>query len=307
MEILNGNNITEFILIGFPTRSELQNILFAAFLIIYLLTVIENVVIIITVKCNVRLHKPMYYLLSSLSFLEIWYVTVTIPNLLNIFLTQNNRISFLACMTQLYIFISLACTECVLLAVMAIDRCIAICFPLRYPVIMNDTFCLQLAIGTWALGFSTALIKAILIFRLRFCGPNVINHFFCDISPVLNLACTDMSFTELMDFILAMIIIMIPLVMIIISYIYILWAVIRMPNNHGRQKAFSTCASHLTVVIIFYTTTLFIYARPKKATPHNSNKLVAILYSVLTPLLNPIIYCLRNEEVKQAIKKSFVH
>ncbi|KAM3936483.1 olfactory receptor 6B1-like [Leptodactylus fuscus] len=264
----------------------------------------ENVVIIITIKCNVKLHKPMYYLLASLSFLEIWYVTVTVPNLLNNFLTQNNRISFLACMIQLYIFISLACTECVLLAVMAFDRYIAICFPLLYPVIMNNTFCLQLTIGTWVLGFSIALVKAIFIFRLRFCGPNVINHFFCDISPVLNLACTDMSFTELVDFFLAMIIIMIPLVLIIITYICILWAVVRMPNNQGRQKAFSTCASHLTVVIIFYTTTLFIYARPKKAGPYNMNKLVTILYSVLTPFLNPIIYCLRNEEVKQTIKKS---
>ncbi|CAN2391501.1 Olfactory receptor, partial [Pristimantis euphronides] len=209
-------------------------------------------------------------------------------------------------MIQLYIFISLACTECILLAAMAFDRYIAICFPLRYPVIMNNTFCLKLAIGTWILGFSIAMIKAIFIFSLHFCGPNVINHFFCDISPMLNLACTDMSFTELVDFILAMIVIMVPLVMIIITYICILWAVVRMPKNQGRQKAFSTCAAHLTVVIIFYSTTLFIYARPKKASPYNRNKVVTIFYSVLTPFLNPIIYCLRNTEVKTAIRKSFV-
>ncbi|XP_073410953.1 olfactory receptor 6B1-like [Dendrobates tinctorius] len=306
MEIHNGNNITEFILVGFPTRQEVQLVLFAVFLIIYLLTVIENVVIIMTIKYNVKLHKPMYYLLSSLSFLEIWYVTVTVPNLLNNLLTQNNKISFIACMIQLYIFISLACTECVLLAAMAFDRYIAICFPLLYPVIMNNTLCLQLTIGPWILGFSVALIKAIFIFRLRFCGPNVINHFFCDISPVLNLACTDMSFTELVDFILAMIIIMIPLLLIILTYICILWAVVRMPNNQGRKKAFSTCAAHLTVVIIFYTATLFIYARPKKASPYDRNKLVTILYSIITPFLNPIIYCLRNKEVKQTIQKIFL-
>ncbi|XP_068104073.1 olfactory receptor 6B1-like [Hyperolius riggenbachi] len=306
MAVFNGNNITVFILIGFPTRPELQPVLFAVFLITYILTVAENVVIIATIKLNEPLHKPMYYLLCSLSFLEIWYVTATVPNLLNNLLTQNNKISFVACMTQLYIFISLACTECVLLAVMAVDRCVAICFPLHYNVIMHDNFCIQLAVGSWGLGFFVALIKALLIFRLQFCGPNVINHFFCDISPVLNLACTDMSFTELMDFILAMVIIMCPLVVIIITYIFIIWTVLRIPNNAGRQKAFSTCASHLTVVIIFYTATLFIYARPRKANPFDRNKLVTILYSILTPLINPVIYCLRNGEVQQALKKSLI-
>ncbi|XP_053304795.1 olfactory receptor 6B1-like [Spea bombifrons] len=299
------NNITEFILIGFPTRPELQCVLFAVFLVSYVLILAENVVIMVTIKLNKKLHKPMYYLLCSLSFLEIWYVTVTIPNLLYNLMTQNKKISFRACMTQLSIFISLACTECVLLAVMAFDRYIAICLPLHYTVIMSDIFCLQLAIGSWVVGFSIAMIKAILIFRLTFCGPNVINHFFCDISPLLNLSCTDMSFTELVDFILAMIVIMIPLVLIIITYICILWTVMRIPNNQGRQKALSTCASHLTIVIIFFTTTLFIYARPRKANPFDRNKFVTIFYSVVTPLLNPIIYCLRNTEVKEAFKNTF--
>ncbi|XP_077317166.1 olfactory receptor 6B1-like [Lithobates pipiens] len=304
MEAFRGNNITVFILIGFPTRPELQFILFTVFLITYILTVAEHVIIILTVKFNVKLHKPMYYLMCSLSFLEIWFVTVTVPKLLNIFLTQNTKISFVACMVQLYIFISLACTECVLLAAMAFDRCVAICFPLRYTVIMNHTFCIRLAIGSWVLGFSVAMVKATLIFRLHFCGPNVINHFFCDISPLLNLACNDMSFTELVDFILAMVIIMIPLIVIIIIYICILWTVLKLPNNMGLQKAFSTCAFHLTIVILFYTTTLFIYARPRKANPFDRNKLVTILYSIMTPLINPIIYCLRNREVQQAIRKS---
>ncbi|PIO15548.1 hypothetical protein AB205_0155540, partial [Aquarana catesbeiana] len=202
MEAFQGNNITVFILIGFPTRPELQFILFTVFLITYILTVAENVIIILTVKFNVKLHKPMYYLMCSLSFLEIWFVTVTVPKLLNIFLTQNTKISFVACMIQLYIFISLACTECVLLAAMAFDRCVAICFPL----------------------------------------------------------------------------------LIIIIYICILWTVLKLPNNMGLQKAFSTCAFHLTIVILFYTTTLFIYARPRKANPFDRNKLVTILYSILTPL-----------------------
>ncbi|KAM4808038.1 olfactory receptor 6B1-like [Rhinophrynus dorsalis] len=305
MERIQVNNITEFILTGFPTRPELQNVLFAVFLITYLLTVMEHMIIIVTIKLHIKLHKPMYYLLGSLSFLEIWYVTVTIPNLLNNILTQNRSISFLACLAQLYIFISLACTECILLAVMAFDRYVAICIPLRYVVIMSNNICLQLVIGSYVTGFSIAMVKAIFIFRLTFCGPNVINHFFCDISPLLNLSCTDMSFTELVDFILAMIVIMIPLIIIIITYMCIVWTIFRIPNNHGKQKAFSTCVSHFTIVIIFYTTTLFIYARPRKANPFDRNKWVTILYSVLTPLLNPFIYCLRNTDVKHALKRTF--
>ncbi|XP_063312527.1 olfactory receptor 6B1-like [Pelobates fuscus] len=302
--MIHVNNITEFILIGFPTRPELQFVLFVVFLFTYVLTISENMIIIVTVKLHTKLHKPMYYLMSSLSFLEMWYVTVTIPNLLSNFMTQNKKISFMACMIQLYIFISLACTECVLLSVMAFDRFVAICLPLRYTTIMSNTLCFQMAIGSWILGFSTAMVKAFFIFRQSFCGPNVINHFFCDISPLLNLSCTDMSFTELVDFILAMVIIMIPLVFIIFTYMCIIWTVLRIPNNQGRQKTFSTCASHLTIVIIFYTTTLFIYARPRKANPFDSNKLVTIFYSVVTPLLNPVIYCLRNKEVKVALKKT---
>ncbi|XP_075424020.1 olfactory receptor 226-like [Ascaphus truei] len=304
MERNQVNNVTEFILVGFPTRPELQCVLFAVFLVTYVLTVMENMIIIVTIRLHSKLHKPMYYLLGNLSFLEIWYVTVTIPNLLGSLLTQSKRISFVACMTQLYNFISLACTECVLLAVMAFDRYVAICIPLRYAAIMSNTLCLQMAIGSWFGGFSIAMIKVIFISRLTFCGPNVINHFFCDISPLLNLSCTDMSFTELVDFILAMIVILIPLVMIIVTYLCILRAVLRIPSTHGRRKAFSTCASHLTVVIIFYATTLFIYARPRKASPFDRNKLVTIFYSVMTPLLNPVIYCLRNSEVKQALKKT---
>ncbi|KAM4707065.1 olfactory receptor 6B9-like [Discoglossus pictus] len=298
------NNITDFILIGFPTTPALQFVLFAVFLIIYILTILENMVIIISIKLDYKLHKPMYYLLASLSFLEIWYVSVTIPNLLGNFM-KKKTITYFACMTQLYIFISLACTECVLLAVMAFDRCIAICNPLRYSAIMSNSFCLQLAFGCWITGFTIAMVKASFIFRMTFCGPNVINHFFCDISPLLNLSCTDVAFTELVDFILAMVVIMLPLVVIIATYLCIIWTILRIPNNQGRQKAFSTCASHLTIVIIFYTSTLYIYARPKKANPFDRNKMVTIFYSVVTPLLNPIIYCLRNKEVQQSFRRTF--
>ncbi|XP_069819524.1 olfactory receptor 6B1-like [Dendropsophus ebraccatus] len=300
-----SNNITAFILVGFPAHPKLQPVLFTIFLIIYILTVSENVVIIVTIRMNSLLHKPMYYLLCSLSVLEIWYVTVTVPNLPHNILTQNKQINFFACMAQLYIFISLACTECVLLAVMAFDRYVAICIPLRYTVIMSNTCCLCLAVGSWVLGFSIAMFKVIFIFRSSFCGPNIINHFFCDISPVLNLACTDVSLAEFVDFILGMIVSLVPLAVIVITYLCIIRSILKIPKSAGRKKAFSTCASHLTVVAIFYSTTFFIYARPKKISPFDRNKYVSIFYSVLTPLLNPFIYCLRNSEVKKSIRKTF--
>ncbi|XP_069460575.1 olfactory receptor 226-like [Ambystoma mexicanum] len=298
------SNVTEFVLLGFPTSPGFQYVLFFFFLVAYLVTLVENLIIIIVIRLNAGLQRPMYHFLASLSVLEICYVTVTIPNLLANFLREDKTITFRSCMAQLYIFISLACTECILLAVMAFDRCVAICNPLRYPSIMSITLCLRLSAGSFIGGFSIALIKVAFISSLTFCGPNVLNHFFCDISPILNLSCTDMSVAELVDFILAIAVILIPLLLIIISYFMIIIAVLRIPEPGGRWKAFSTCASHLTVVIIFYATTLFIYARPRKLSSSESGKLVCVLYSVITPLLNPLIYCLRNNEMKQALKKT---
>ncbi|XP_075681628.1 olfactory receptor 6B9-like [Rhinoderma darwinii] len=302
--VRDSNNISVFILIGFPTCAQLQSVLFTVFLIIYIITLTENVVIILTIKINITLHKPMYYLLGSLSVLEIWYVTVTVPNLLNNFLTQNRNIYFYACFAQLYIFISLACTECFLLAVMAFDRYVAICIPLRYTVIMSNTFCLHLVVGSWVLGFAIAMVKVIFILRLSFCGPNVINHFFCDISPILNLACTDVSLAQFVDFILGMVVTLVPLALISFTYLRIIWSILKISKSIRQTKVYSTCASHLTIVAIFFSTTFFIYGRPNKIGAYDSNKYLSILYSVLTPLLNPIIYCLRNAEVKKALEKT---
>ncbi|XP_073527556.1 olfactory receptor 6B9-like [Phyllobates terribilis] len=302
MDVHQGNNISVFILIGFPTHPQIQFVLFTVFLIIYMLTLIENVIIIVTIKVNLTIHKPMYYFLGSLSLLEIWYVTVTVPNLLNDFLTQNRKIYFFACMAQLYIFISLACTECFLLAVMAFDRYVAICIPLRYTDIMSNTFCLYLAVGSWLLGFSIAIVKVIFILRLSFCGPNVINHFFCDISPILNLACTNVSLAQFVDFILGMMVTLVPLGLIIFTYLCIILSILKVSS--GETKGYSTCAPHLAIVAIFFSTTFFIYGTPNKIGPYDNNKYVSILYSVLTPLLNPIIYCLRNTEVKKALRNT---
>ncbi|XP_066485657.1 olfactory receptor 6A2-like [Tiliqua scincoides] len=298
------NRTQVFILVGFPGGLAMQMSLFTIFLILYVLTVTENVVVILLIRLNSKLHKPMYLFLGNLSFLEIWYVSTTVPKMLAGFAAEEREISFIGCMTQLYFFLALACTECVLLAVMAYDRYVAICNPLRYPVIMSQELCIRLAMGSWMSGFLIATAKIFLIARLSYCGPNSINHVFCDVSPLLNLACTDMSMTELIDFLLALLILVIPLSVTIASYICIISTVLRIPSAKGKQKAFSTCASHLMVVTIFYAASLYIYARPKSLVSFNSNKLVSVIYIVVTPLLNPVIYCLRNQEFKDALRSS---
>jgi len=305
MKQKNSTEFQEFILLGFPTIMELQMLLFVIFLVAYVLTILENILIIVLIKINHQLHKPMYFFLSNLSFLEAWYVSVTVPKLLVNFLVLSKNISFGGCMVQLYFFSSLICTECVLLAVMAYDRYVAICNPLRYPVIMNHQLCMQLAACSWLTGFLASMLKVFFISQLSFCGSNVINHFFCDISPLLNISCADMTMAEIVDFILALLILLVPLSVTIISYICVISTVLHIPTVQGRKKAFSTCVSHLTVVIIFFSATLFMYARPKRIHPFDLNKLVSIAYTILTPMLNPFIYCLRNQEVKGALKKIF--
>ncbi|XP_077901042.1 olfactory receptor 6B9-like [Ictidomys tridecemlineatus] len=304
MQQMNITLVSEFILVGFPTAPWMQLLLFFLFLMVYLLVVAENLVIMFTVWDTVSLHKPMYYFLSSLSFLEVWYVSVTVPKMLDGFLLQRRRISFTGCMTQLYFFISLTCTECVLLAAMAYDRYVAICHPLRYPVIMTTGYCVQLVAFSYMTGFMITMIKVYFISHVNFCGSNVMNHFFCDISPILKLACKDMSTAELVDFALAIVILIFPLTITVLSYVYIVSAILRISSTQGRIKAFSTCASRLTVVIIYYTAMIFMYARPRAIASFNSNKLISAVYAVLTPMLNPFIYCLRNQEVKNAIKKT---
>ncbi|NWX40870.1 OR6B1 protein, partial [Steatornis caripensis] len=299
----NDTYIHEFILLGFPTIIEIQAILFVIFLIVYLLTVLQNIVIITLIRRNHQLHKPMYFFLGHLSFLEAWYISVTVPKLLVNFLVKNKSISFTGCMAQLYFFVALACTECVLLAVMAYDRYVAICNPLRYPVIMEHKVCMQLAMGSWLVGFLTSVLKVIFISQLSFCGPNVINHFYCDIHPLLNLSCTERLVAETVDFVFALLILLIPLSVIIMSYMCIISTILCLPMAQSRKKAFSTCVSHLAVVIIFFSTTLFMYARPRSIRSLDLNKLVSVIYAIVTPMLNPFIYCLRNQEVKDTLWK----
>ncbi|XP_034862449.1 olfactory receptor 6B2 [Mirounga leonina] len=304
---MRGENVTQvsmFILVGFPTAPRLQYVLFLLFLLTYLFVLVENLAIILTVRTSSSLHRPMYYFLGSMSFLEIWYVSDINPKMLGGFLLQQKHISFVGCMTQLYFFSSLVCTECVLLASMAYDRYVAICHPLCYQVIMTMGLCVQLVVFSFVSGFSISAIKVYFISSATFCGSNIVNHFFCDISPILKLACTDFSTAELVDFILAFIILVFPLMATVLSYGHITLAVLRIPSATGRWRAFSTCASHLTVVTIFYTAMIFMYIRPQAIDSRSSNKLISAVYTVLTPIINPLIYCLRNKEFKAALKKA---
>ncbi|XP_037706120.1 olfactory receptor 6B2-like [Choloepus didactylus] len=304
---MRGENVTRvsaFILVGFPTAPGLQYVLFLLFLVMYLFVLVENLAIILTIWSSNSLHRPMYYFLGIMSTLEIWYVSVTIPKMLDGFLLQQKCISFTGYMTQLYFFSSLVCTECVLLASMAYDRYVAICHPLRYAVIMSTGLCVQLVGFSFASGFTISMIKVYFISSATFCGSNILNHFFCDISPILKLACTDFSTAELVDFILAFVILVFPLVATVLSYAHIVLAILHIPSATGHWRAFSTCASPLTVVTVFYTALIFMYVRPQAIDSWSSNKLISVLYTVLTPILNHLIYCLRNKEFKEAWRKA---
>ncbi|XP_064380562.1 olfactory receptor 226-like [Dromaius novaehollandiae] len=304
MEVSNSSRVKAFILLGFPTDPHLQIFFFVLFLIAYILVITENIIIILTVWTNCNLHIPMYFFLSNLSFLEIWYVTVTLPRTMLSFVSQRKNISFMGCMTQLYFFLSLGNTECPLLAIMAYDCYVAVCKPFHYSIIVRHTVCVYLTAGSWLTVFFISACKVYFISQLTYCGPNIINHFFCDVSPLLNLACTDTERAALMDFVAALFILLIPLFVVILSYAYIIFTVLHISSVQGYQKAFSTCTTHLIVVIVFYATSIFIYVRPKALLDHNTNTIVAAFYTVVVPLFNPIIYCLRNQEIKDALRKT---
>ncbi|XP_036718754.1 olfactory receptor 6B1 [Balaenoptera musculus] len=301
MEVENQTRVTRFILVAFPGNWGVRATVFLMFLVACVLTVAEIVIIILLVQQNRPLHRPVYFFLAKLSFLETWYLSVTVPTVLFSFWSVSSSISFTHCMIQLYFFIALMCTECVLLAAVAYGCYVAICRLLRYPTIMSHGLCFLLPLGSWTNGFGISLAKIYFISCLSCCGPNVINHFFCDISPVLNLSCTDMSTAESVDFVLALAIFLLPLSLTVLSYACILATILRMPT--GKQKAFSTCASHLVAVTIFCSATLFMHVWSRAIHAFNMNKVISIFYATVTPALNPFVYCLRNREVREALKK----
>nr|XP_033779123.1 olfactory receptor 6Y1-like [Geotrypetes seraphini] len=304
VESQNETVVKEIIILGFADIQGLKGFLFGVFLVIYLVTVLENLIILAVIKDNSLSHAPMYFFLANFSSLEILYTTVTVPKMLENMVSKSRSISLPGCITQVYFFVSFVSIEYFLLAVMAYDRYTAICSPLRYSTIMTRSVCSILAFACWLCGFLATTVSIILISQLKFCGPNVINHFFCDISPLISLSCEDITVIEIVDFIAAMIVLLTSVVVTTISYAYIICTIMRIPSHSGQKKAFSTCASHLAVVLIFYTTTIFTYARPHALNSFDMNKFVSALYCIVTPMFNPFIYTLRNKDVKDALRRS---
>ncbi|XP_053108271.1 olfactory receptor 6Q1 [Hemicordylus capensis] len=298
----NWTLVTEFVMVGFTGTHEGRFPLFGFFLAIYLLTLTENSILVLAVAMEKRLHTPMYFFLIHLSCLDIWYTTLTVPKMLAGFGSPGGRIiSYSACLTQLYLFTFLGSTECFLLAAMAYDRYVAICVPLRYQAMVGRDTCLLLAAGSWLAGFLTPALPVYFMSQLTFCGPNVIDHFFCDASPLLVLSCTDVSLKEMVDFLVSLVVLVISSFVTVVSYVRIITTVLQIHSLVGRRRAFSTCTAHLTVVSIFYGTLFFMYVRTKVASSINLNKVVSVFYAIVTPVLNPLIYSLRNTEVKGAL------
>ncbi|XP_029435362.1 olfactory receptor 11L1-like [Rhinatrema bivittatum] len=304
MERRNQTMVTEFILLGFSLPAAFNKLLFAIFLAAYLLTIMANSVIIIVVRANPHLHTPMYFFISNFSAMEIGYTSVTIPKMLVDLATETKTITASGCITQFYFIFFCGSIENTLLAIMAYDRYIAICNPLRYSTIMTYKFCGQLAVGSWLSGCLIPMLPTIWISRLTFCSPNKMDHFFCDFAPLLKLSCTESSLSAITFLVQAWFLIMTCFLLTLVSYIYIICSVLKIPSTTGRQKAFSTCASHLMVVSIFYGTIIFMYVRPSAERTSHLDKVVSVFYSVVTPLLNPIIYSLRNKDMKKAVRKA---
>ncbi|XP_006038560.1 olfactory receptor 9G4-like [Alligator sinensis] len=307
MEKGEGNNqtlITEFILLGFGNDQQYRILLFLLFLVIYIVTVAGNILIIVLVATDQHLHTPMYFFLGNLSCLETFYISTILPRMLASFLSEDKTISVRGCIAQFYIFDCLAAVECYLLAVMSYDRYLAICKPLLYPMLMNTRVCRWLAAGSWIGGVLLASTIMYFTAQLTFCGSNVIDHFFCDLTPILERSCSDTSVITLVSSVVSFFVEISPFLLTMTSYICIIVAILRIPSTSGRKKAFSTCSSHLVVVTVFYGTLTFVYLSPKNSSVGDLNKMFSVFYTVLTPLVNPLIYSLRNREVKEALRKA---
>ncbi|XP_036620760.1 putative olfactory receptor 5AK3 [Trichosurus vulpecula] len=298
----NGTRVTEFLLLGFAVRQEVQCILFLVFLVIYITSLVGNAGIILLIKYDARLHTPMYFFLQNLAFVDLCYTSAITPKMLVNFLVTDKSISFSGCVTQLYVYGVFATTECYLLAAMAVDRYVAICNPLRYPIVMSQRACIQLVTGSYVMGSLNATIHTGFLLSLSFCNPNTINHFFCELPPILALSCSNIDVNITLIIIFVGFNLLSTLLVVFFSYIYILAAILRMPSASGRNKAFSTCASHLTAVIIFYGTASYMYLQPSSSESQENDKVASVFYGIVIPMLNPLIYSLRNKEVKDAVK-----
>ncbi|XP_075046953.1 olfactory receptor 5AR1-like [Mixophyes fleayi] len=305
MALINWKNCsvpTAFTLVGLSDIPNFQVLLFVMFFCIYVITLMGNISIIFVYRCSSNLQTPMYFFLANFSFLDMCYISTTVPNMLSNFLSEHKTISFYGCVFQLYFLLLLGSAECYILTAMAYDRYNAICHPLLYTVIMNKVSCTNYIVGSWFIGIVNSFIHTALTFTLPFCGSTTVNYFFCDIPPLLNLAYTDTWINELATFVIGGFVTMGSFVLTMITYANIISTMLKIHSNSGQKKAFSTCVSHFIVVAIFYGSGIFIYLKPK-SNYMDQDRLVAIMYTVIAPLLNPFIYTLRNSDIKIAIRK----
>nr|XP_004657350.1 olfactory receptor 2G3 [Jaculus jaculus] len=299
----NESSLMGFILLGFSDHPHLEAVLFVFVLAFYLLTLVGNITIIIISYLDPPLHTPMYFFLSNLSILDLCFTTSLAPQTLVNLRGPEKTITFGGCVAQLYISLALGSTECILLAVMALDRYVAVCKPLHYTVIMNPQVCQWLASLSWLSGLANSLIHATFTLQLPLCGNHRLDHFICEVPALLKLACVDTTVNELVLFVVSILFLVMSPALILISYGFIAHAVLRIKSAEARHKAFSTCSSHLTVVVVFYGTVIYMYLQPSDSYSQEQGKFISLFYTMVTPTLNPIVYTLRNKDVKEALKK----
>ncbi|XP_007522077.1 olfactory receptor 1F1-like [Erinaceus europaeus] len=303
MSRANASSVSEFLLLGLSRQPQQEQLLFALFLSMYLVAVLGNLLILLAVSVDPRLHVPMYFFLCSLSLVDICFTSTTVPKMLANHVLGTHTISFAGCLTQMYFLFMFVDMDNFLLAVMAYDRFVAVCHPLHYSARMTPRLCVLLVGGSWTIANVDVLLHTLLMARLSFCADNAIPHFFCDVTPLLQLSCSDTYINEMMIFIEAGLITVAPFVCVLVSYVLITCAVLRVPSTKGKWKAFSTCGCHLAVVSLFYGTIIFLYFNPSSSHSADSDIAAAVMFTVVTPMLNPFIYSLRNKDIKGALGK----
>ncbi|XP_019268087.2 olfactory receptor 5AL1-like [Panthera pardus] len=301
----NQSAVTEFILLGLTENPEFQTILFCVFLLIYSFTVLGNLGLIVLIQISPQLHTPMYFFLCHLAFVDFYGASTITPNTLANSLREIKSMPFYACATQVCCFITFSVWELLMLSVMAYDRYVAICNPLLYVILMPRKLCLQMVTSSYIYGLTVGLVQAVATFHMSFCDSNVVNQFYCDDVPLSALACSDTQVKELMLWIIAGFNVFFSLIVVLISYVFIVFTILKIHSAAGRHKAFSTCASHLFSITMYYGTLSFMYLRPKSSHSLDKDKFASVFYAVVIPMLNPLIYSLRNQDVKKAFKKIF--
>ncbi|XP_006874062.1 PREDICTED: olfactory receptor 1F1-like [Chrysochloris asiatica] len=299
----NQSSVSEFLLLGLSRQPQQQQLLFGLFLSMYLATVLGNLLILLAISTDSRLHTPMYFFLSNLSFVDICFSSITVPKMLTNHILRSQTISFSGCLTQMYFLFEFADMDNFILAVMSYDRFVAVCHPLHYTTRMTPQLCALMVAGSWVIAVLNSLLHTLLMARLSFCADNRIPHFFCDVMLLLKLSCSDTHLNEMVFLIEGGLVMITPFVCILASYIHITCAVLRIPSTKGKWKAFSTCGSHLAVVSLFYGTIIAVYFNPSSSHSAEKDTVATVMYTVVTPMLNPFIYSLRNKDMKGALRK----